>query len=162
MLLTLDRITGTNDTESWSEDIRLVTNRHGRTIRKVYNQNYDFTTTNRFSRIDLGMSYEDHDFIGIAWGNDDPDNSGFGYTELPVYFLKQCYEVDSDGDDNPEDTPNDTDRYMAFRSRLRPNDDVRWGIARSDHGDGYQGIALYNEDTSDDAQPLEIYLILQR
>ena len=70
--------------------------------------------------------------------------------------------VDSDYSVNPGDTPNDDDEYFAFRDRLRPDDDVRWGLARSNHGDDHQGIAIYNEDTNDDAAPLRVDYILNR
>ena len=145
------------------DTFRIVTDRHGRlVIPEVYSSNIDFTTEDRFLRIDLGRPWDEFDFLGISYFNDESDNQGFAYREIPVNRLKECFEVDSDYDDNPNDTPNDTDQYFAFRDRLRPDDDLRWGLARSDHGDGFQGIAVYTEDTSDDPQPFRVDYILQR
>ena len=106
--------------------------------------------------------WEDFDYLGVSFFNDDGDNQGFAYREIPVDRLKECLRVDSDNSVNPGNTPNNDDEYFAFIDRLRPDDDVRWGLARSNHGDDYQGIAIYVEDTGDDADPLRVDYILGR
>ena len=160
----LRRVGGDSEnTHPSTSTMYIITNRHGRrVIPRVYNSNIDFTSNDRFLRIDMGRPWDAFDILAISFFNDETDNQGFAYREISVSRLKECLEIATDNDINPSDTPNDDDQYFAFRDRLRPDDDVRWGLARSNHGDGFQGIAIYNEDTGDDPQPLRVDYILQR
>ena len=149
--------------EAVGDEALFVTNRHGRLVApEVYNSNVNFTVADRFLRVDLGHDWDDFDFLGISFFNDHAGNMGFAYREIPVSRLRECFAVDSDNEDNPSSTPQSHYQYFAFFDRVRPDDDLRWGLARSNHGDGYRGIAIYVEDTGDDPQPLRVDYIMQR
>ena len=160
----LRRVGGDSDnTHPSTSTMHIITNRHGRrVIREVYNADVNFTSNDRFLRIDMNRSWEDFDFMGLSFFNDDSDNSGFAYREVPIHRLKECFVVDSDNSINPNDTPNDSDQFFAFDDRLRPDDTLRWFLARSNNGDGYEGIAVAVEDTGDDANPFRVDYIIQR
>ena len=154
----LRRVGGDSDnTHPSTSTMFIITNRHGRRIiPRVYNSNVDFVNSNRFIRIDLGESYNGFEYLGISFENDSSNRDSFGYVEIPVELLKECVEVD---DDTTEAADDANIKYFSLRARTAPNDDVRWGIARSNLGDDYEGIAVFSEDTGDDAQPLRIDFI---
>ena len=155
------RLTGGDISFSGGDDVRVVTNRHGKLTFGQYSQTLQISDSNRFYRIGLGRNWTEYDEILVRLINDG-SSDGAIFQAIPTHVLAQLSTVSNSSTDAPGGT---NFHYLAFRGRWFPGSDQDWGIAR---GSGLsntpadQTIAIYMEDSDDNPMPIIVEYVLIR